>query len=336
MDDIAHRLGIDPVEFHLKNVSRAYHDEIPYTSWGLPECIERGAEIFEWKKRWRPPGADRGPIKRGVGLAMGAFGSGIGRSSAVLRLDGEGRLWVHVGVTDIGTAAKTTMALIAAEAMGMELSKVEVVWGDTDRAPYSVGESGSRTTNYTGYAVIQAAEDLKRQIREKGAPKGDQVLVAEATPEPRLEGKVRYSSAAHFVELEVDVELGRVRILQYLALHDSGRIINPLTAASQVKGGVIIGLGMALHEELLYDQNTGIPLNPGYYGAKVMTHLDAPEVEVHFIELEDDYGPYGAKSLGEPAIIPTVAAVGNAVFNATGRRIKELPMSRERILGVRT
>ena len=184
----------------------------------------------------------------------------------------------------------------------------------------------------TGQAILEAAARLKQQLADRGVPRGAAELVAEATPEPRLPGLARYSGAAHFVELEVDTELGGVRVLKYVAVHDSGRIINPLTAVSQVKGGVVQGLGMALHEELRYDRNTGAPVNPGYYGARVMTHLDTPEVEVHFVEPDDAYGPYGAKNVGEPAMIPVVAAVGNAVFNATGRRIKELPFTRDRIL----
>lgn len=332
MDDLAHRLEMDPVAFRLKNATRMYHDETPFVSWAMPEVIRTGAERFQWSERWRRPGSDAGPMKRGVGMAMGAFAARVGRSNAVLRLDSSGRLFLHVGVTDIGTGAKTTMAMIAAEAMGFDLDRVEVVWGDTDRSPYSVGESGSRTTNYTGYAVVKAAENLKRQIDERGLPEGDEVLVAEAAPEPSLDGKARYASAAHFVEVEVDTELGGVRVLKYLAVHESGRIINPLTAVSQVKGGVTQGIGMALHEELLYDQNTGIPLNPGYYGARVMTHLDTPDIEVHFLDASDEYGPYGAKSVGESTIIPAVAAMGNAIFNATGVRFKELPMSRDRIL----
>ena len=334
MDHIAYELKIDPVEFRLKNLTRKYHDELPYTSNGLGDCLRRGADAIEWKKRWHPPGANPGPTKRGVGVAMGAFGSGLGRSSAVIRLDARGRFLLYVGVTDIGSGAKTTMALIAAEELGVPLEKVDVVSGDTDRCPYSVGESGSRTTNYTGYAVVQAARDLKRQIEEKGMPQGNEVRIASATPEPALKDAARYSFAAHFVEVEVDTELGWVRVLKYVAVHDSGRIVNPLTATSQVKGGATMGIGMALHEELLYDPGTGVPLNAGYYGARVMTHRDAPEVEVIFVETDDPYGPFGAKSLGEPPIIPSVAAVANAIFNAIGRRIKDLPITRDKILGV--
>ena len=336
MDDIATALAIDPLEFRLRNATKQYHDELPYTSNGLEECLRRGAAAFGWKERWRTPGTDKGVLKRGAGMAMGSFHSRVGRSSAVIKLDSDGRYWVHVGVTDVGSGAKTTMALIAADALQVPLNRISIVSGDTDRCPYSIGESGSRTTNFTGYAVIEAARDLQRQVKEKGLPKGTDVLIGSATPEPRIEGAARYAFAAHFVEVEVDTELGRIRILKYVAAHDSGRIVNPLTALSQVKGGVTMGIGMALHEELHYDPKTGIPLNPGYYGARVMTHQDAPDIDVLFVETEDAFGPYGAKTLGEPPMIPSVAAVANAFFNATGRRIKDLPLSRERVLDVLT
>jgi xanthine dehydrogenase molybdenum-binding subunit len=334
MDHIAYELKIDPLEFRLKNMTRKYHDEIPFTSNGLEDCIRRGAEAFDWKKRWHPAGMGAGPMKRGAGMAMGAFGSAVGRSSAVVKLDGSGKYHLHVGVTDVGTAAKTTMGMIAAEELGVPLEKIEVISGDTALCPYSVGESGSRTTTHTGYAVIQAAKDLKRQIAEKGLPQGDQVLTASVNADPaQPKDAARYSFAAHFAEVEVDTETGHVRVIKYVAVHDSGRIINPLTCASQVKGGAAMGIGMALHEELLYDRQTGLPLTAGYYGARVMTHRDTPDVEVLFVETEDAYGPYGAKSIGESTIVPSVAAVGNAIFNAIGRRIKDLPITRDKVLG---
>ena len=155
----------------------------------------RGAEAFEWKKRRRAvPGSDAGPIKRGAGLAFLAFRANLGRSSAVVEVDGAGRYTVYVGVTDVGAGAKTTMSVIAAQELGVPLSRVAVVWGDTDKCPYSVGESGSRTTIMTGYAVVEAARDLKRQLAAKGAPKGRDVLVGMATPNPSVEGrKIRNS-----------------------------------------------------------------------------------------------------------------------------------------------
>jgi xanthine dehydrogenase YagR molybdenum-binding subunit len=248
-------------------------------------------------------------------------------------VDAKGQYYVHVGVTDVGAGAKTTMGLIAAEELGVPLSKVNVVWGDTDRCPYSVGESGSRTTIMTGYAVVEAARDLKRQIAEKGLPSGGDFLTASAGPNPSVaDGKVRNTFAAHFVEVEADVELGHVRVLKYLAVHECGRIINPLTAEGQIKGGVIMGIGMALHEDLLYDGRTGQPLTPGYYYARVLTHRDAPNVEVMFIQTDDGYGPFGAKSIGESGKVPAVGAVANAVFNALGHRMKDLPITRDKIL----
>jgi xanthine dehydrogenase YagR molybdenum-binding subunit len=116
-------------------------------------------------------------------------------------------------------------------------------------------------------------------------------------------------------------------------VHDSGRIINPLTAESQIKGAATQGIGMALHEDLLYDRGSGQPLTSGYYGARIMTHMDAPDIEVIFIESDDGYGPFGAKCIGEAGIVHAVAVVGNGIFNAIGHRIKDLPISRDKILG---
>jgi len=336
MDDVAFRMKMDPVDFILKNMTRKFRDETPYTSYSLDECIRRGMEAFDWKRKWHPAGADQGPIKRGSGVAFLSFRAGLGRSNAVIRLDANGRYTVHVGVTDVGAGAKTTMGLIAAEALGVPLSKIEVVWGDTDRCPYSVGESGSRTTIMTGDAVVAAAEDLKKQIAAKGLPRGNDVLLASASPNPQLQGKVRNTFGAHFTEVEVDAELGRVRVLKYVAVHDCGRVINPLTAMSQIKGGALMGIGMALHEDLLYDPRSGVALNAGYYGDRVLTHRDAPEIDVIFIESDDGYGPFGAKSMGEASKIPAVAAVANAIFNATGHRMKNLPITRDKIVGTLT
>lgn len=333
MDDIAFKLKMDPVEFRLKNMTRKYRDVTPYSKYALDECVNQGAEQFEWTRRWHPPGSTAGPIKHGVGVAIGSINSALGRSGAVIRLDANGIYTVAVGVTDVGGGAKTTIAMIAADALGVPPSTIAIVSGDTDRCPFGVGESGSRNTTHTGGAVIEAARDLRKQIAEQGMPTGDAVLTASATPNPTVTDVVRTTFVAHFAEVEVDVELGRVRVTKYLASQDNGRIINPLTAVSQVKGAVAMGMGMALHEQLLYDRRSGVPLNAGYYGARVLTHMDAPDVDVNFVETDDGYGAYGAKCLGESGIIPSVAAIANAIFNATGRRIKDLPITRDKILG---
>ena len=337
MDEVAYQMGMDPVEFLLKNMTRKAEDEHEYTNYTLEECFRRGVEAFDWKKRWKTkPGSDPGSVKRGAGVAFLAFRAGLGRSAAWMDVDSQGRYKVHVGVTDVGGGAKTTMGLIAAEALGVPLSQVEVVWGDTSRCPYSVGESGSRTTIMTGYAVVQAARDLRKMIAEKGLPKGNDILTAKADTNPSVpDRRVRNSFAAHFVEVEVDTDVGHVKVLKYVAVHDSGRIVNPLSATGQIKGAVTMGIGMALHEELHYDPRSGQALTAGYYGQRVATHMDAPDVEVIFIESDDGYGPFGAKSIGEAGKLPAVAAIGNAIFNATGRRMRDLPIRRDRLVEVR-
>jgi xanthine dehydrogenase molybdenum-binding subunit len=333
MDDISYKVGIDPVEFALKNMRRPTEDE-PFTTYTLDQCIEQGAEKFGWQNRWRPePGSDSGTIKRGAGMGFMMFGSTISPSSAIIRVDSGGCYTLFVGVTDIGPGAKTTMSLIAAEALGVGLSEVDIVWGDTDRCPYSIGESGSRTTTSTGNAVMQAALDLKAQIAAKGMPVGEGVLIASATPNPSSDGRRRMCFGAHFVEVEVDTELGHIGVSKYVAFHESGRILNPLPARDQIRGAVQQGIGQALHEELLYDVRSGHPLNAGYYGARHLTHVDAPEIEVTFIETDDGLGPFGAKTVGESGIIIAPAAVANAIFNATGRRMKDLPITRDKMLG---
>ena len=172
------------------------------------------------------------------------FRSGLGMSSAVLQLNAKGEYTLFVGVTDVGAGAKTTMGLIAAEALNVPLSKVNVIWGDTDRCPYSVGESGSRTTIQTGTAVMEAVKDMQKQVADKGMPNGDQVYVAKASPNPRLEGKQRAAFGAHYCEVEVDTELGGVKVTKYTTVHDSGRIMNPLSAKGQIAGAVVQGIGM--------------------------------------------------------------------------------------------
>ena len=333
MDDIAYKIGMDPVEFTLRNMRRPTDDQ-PFTNYSLEEVIETGARQFNWQSRRKlTPGSDEGPIKRGAGFSFMMFRAGVGTSSAIVRVDSNEKYTLFVGVTDIGPGAKTTMGMIAAEALAVPLSQVEVVWGDTDRCPYSVGESGSRTTIQTGLAVVQAVEELRSQIADQGMPNGGDVLIGTATPVPTTDGKTRQCFGAHYVEVEVDTRIGTTRILKYTAVHESGRIINPTTARDQIRGATIQGIGQALHEDLLYDSDSGQPLTPGYYRARHLTHQDVPDIDVTFIEVDDGYGPFGAKTAGESGIILAPAAVANAVANATGNRMTSLPITRDKILG---
>jgi xanthine dehydrogenase molybdenum-binding subunit len=364
LDQIGHELGVSPLEMFQKNRIRLYKSKIPFTSNHLEECIAEGTKKIDWNGKWHKPGASDGPVKHGMGMALGGYPFRPGLGAATIRVNSDGTAHLLVGVTDIGTGAKTTMAIIAAEALGVPLNQVEVTNGDTDVTPYSVGESGSRTTPFTGPAVIAAAEDVRKQIFNVAAPqlkvKPEELdlkdgnvfvksnpsqklplskavarsgeLIGRATTNQRFKGMEGKSFAAHFAEVEVDTWTGHVKIIRYVAAHDSGTIINRLAAESQIKGGVVQGIGMAFTEELLIDKPTAIPLNPNYRDAKVPTHLEVPEVEVLFIEHPDPYGPFGGKVVGEPPITPAVATIANAIFNATGRRFKELPITPDKIL----
>jgi len=370
MDDIAERLGMDPVEFRLKNVVKDRWGNRTLTSNGLAECIRRGAEAIGWVEKRREYARQTGPVRRGVGMAIGSWGAELGPSSAEVKLLPDGSVKLLVGVTDIGTGAKTVMGLIAAETLGVPLGSISVVWGDTDLAPYSPGESGSRTTGYTGAAVIEACKRVREQLLTQAAARLkvrredldlrdgkivsvsgtsqtlnqtwpisevtsrniDALTASVTTQQPDEGGKARMSFVAHFAEVEVNMETGKVRVLRYVAAHDSGTIMNKLTAASQIKGGVVQGIGMALREEMIWDRRTGVPITNYYHGAKPLIHPEAPEVEVIFVETDDAYGPYGAKTVGEIPIVPAVGAVANAIHNATGARMRELPMTPDKLL----
>jgi CO/xanthine dehydrogenase Mo-binding subunit len=366
LDQIAYEMEINPMDMFMRNRIQKYKSKTPFTSNHLEECITEGAKRIGWSEKWHKPGAMGGAKKHGIGMALGGYPFRPGLGAATIRVNPDGSAHVLVGVTDIGTGAKSTMAIIAAEALGIPLGQIQVTNGDTDVTPYSVGESGSRTTPFTGPAVIAAAEDVRRQIFNIAAPqlkvkpeeldlRNGEVFVR-ATPEQKLplaravarageligrattnpsfkdvEGK---SFAAHFAEVEVDTWTGHVTITRYVAAHDSGTIINRLPAESQIKGGVVQGIGMAFSEELITDRLTAVPVNPNYRDAKVPTHLESPEIEVIFIEHYDSYGPFGGKVVGEPPITPAVATIANAIFNATGKRFKELPITPDKIVRV--
>lgn len=369
MDEIAERLGLDPIEFRRKNaVQDRWSNGRPLTSNRLEACLTQGAQAFGWAEKRRQYARERqsdSPIRRGVGMAIGYWNSSLGPSSAAVELLPDASVNVRVGVTDIGTGAKTTMGLIAAETLGVPLQRITVIYGDTDNTPYSVGESGSRTTGYTGAAVVEAAARVKEQLLAQAAarlkqPREDldvqggkiirksapnesweiaqvtrgnlDAIVASVTTDPEEGGKARIDFAAQFAEVEVNVETGNVRVLRFVAAHDSGTVINPLTAASQVKGGVTQGISMALREELIWDRRTGIPVNNYYHGAKVALHPEIPDIEVIFVENQDPDGPYGAKSVGEIPIVASVAAIANAIYYATGIRLRELPFTPDKIL----
>ena len=282
LDQIAFELGINPVDMFHENRIQKYKSKIPFTSNYLKSASSKDRSASAGTKNGTNPAP--WPVKKhGIGMALGGYPFRPGLGAATIRVNPDGTAHVLVGVTDIGTGAKSTMAIIAAEALGIPLNQIQLTNGDTDVTPYSVGESGSRTTAFTGPAVIAAAEDVRKQIfaiaagqlkvkpeeldlrdgqvfvksdpaqkipleRERLQESGE--LIGRATTNPSFKDVEGKSFAAHFAEVEVDTWTGHVKITRYVAAHDSGTIINRLPGGSQIKGGVVQGIGMAFTEEL--------------------------------------------------------------------------------------
>ena len=340
---------------------------IPFSTNLLAECLDEGARRIGWKPR--PNGPRRlkvGGKYRGMGMACCIYKTGQSASSAVVRVKDDGTAELLMGTMELGQGAWTILTQIAAETLGLRYGDVKGVFGDTQKTPFSHGTSGSTTTFTSGLASQQAAQHARQQIIETASrlleAEADELDIRDgivfARDEPDLHlpvghvvmrrenrtvvGQARLragskthiinSFAAHFAEVEVDPESGVIRVLRYVAVHDSGRIIHPESARGQIVGGVVQGLGYALMEELPMDQESGAPLAFNLNEFKMPTLVDIPNIEPVLIERPDPFGPYGAKALGEPPLVPVAGAIGNAVYDATGVRIRELPITSERVL----
>jgi CO/xanthine dehydrogenase Mo-binding subunit len=369
MDRLAEKLGIDPVAFRLKNYARKEDGDqdrkIPFGSIGLEDCVKLAAEKIGWEAKWRMPGASVGPIKRGLGVAFHACRHGGISSpmSAIIKLDPDGTVELLSGLNDSGGWQKTTMAMIAAEALGVPYEVVHVTTGDTDTTSDTGSPGGSRGTTSAGLAVIDAARDAKNQLLEVAAEllkkkkedleikdgeiiiKGENKSVSfrdilSKAPSPivgRGSGKppqnvALLSFAAHFAEVAVDTLTGKVQILRLVAAHDVGRVINRLGCENQIQGGAIMGIGFGLLERLYLDGQTGICLNPNMVDFKIPSILDVPMVEPITVEPEDPFGPFGAKGVGEPPYSLPAPAIANAIYNAIGVRFNEIPINIRSIL----
>lgn len=365
IDDIANKMNIDPLEFRLKNMTVKFDCVLEYTTNALRECLERGGELIGWKEKWHPPGKgpSNGSKRHGIGVSIAAWHASLGKAEARLKLNKDGTLELAVPVIDIGTGAKSIMALIAADALGMPITDIKLIWGDTKDCPPGPGEGASRTTGLIGHAVKSGAETIRSKILDMAgaeleiSPEGldikDGNVYVREDPSRKLsiaqiaseaqesieehavtdikipEGQVRYAFTAHFAEVEVDIETGFVNVINYIAVHDSGTIMNALTAESQVRGSIIMGLGTALTEEMIVDDKFGMISNPTLWSYRLPTQGIVPPIKVVFIDPKDPYGP---KSLGEIGMVPVPALIGNAIFNATGARLKEIPMTPDRVL----
>jgi CO/xanthine dehydrogenase Mo-binding subunit len=365
LDELAAKLELDPLELRRKNHCDAdLADGRPFSSKNLMECYRRAEP--HWERRHAVRARGDGPWKRGVGLASQIwYGGGGPPSYAWVRVCADGRVTVVTAMQDIGTGTRTAMAQIAAEELGIPLERVRVELGDSARGPYASISAGSSTTPSMGPAVRAAAADAGRQILEVAAQRydveqrllslrngnvvaanggswpldevtgllEDGQILGKGARGPNPTGMRVLTFGVQVAEVAVDVETGEVRVERVAAIHDVGRIINPLGARSQVEGGIIQALGYALTEQRIDDPGTGIPLTRTLDAYKLPTIADVPEIVAEFVDAPDEHlTNLGAKGLGEPPIIPTAAAIANAIRDATGADVRSLPITREEML----
>lgn len=364
LDRVARALDLDPVELRLRHAvaeGDPRSDGRPWPSIGLRQCLERLRDHPTWQGRE----ARRGPDE-GWGMAVGSWPGGTEAAAAACRVNGDGTVTVTVGSVDL-TGSHSAMAAIAAEVLNLPVERVRVITADTDQAPMAGMSAGSKTVYTVGAAVQAAAEEVRRQIlamaadvleagvhdleirdgrvQVRGAPsRGIEVAeLAQMTArfgssyEP-LHGLGRSAIdkqapgfAVHLARVRVDRETGQVRVLEYVAVQDVGRAINPAEVLGQIHGGVLQGIGRALSERMVHDP-AGQLATATLGDYLIPTSTDVPRFEVEFVEVPAPHGPFGAKGVGEPPAVPCAAAIANAIEDAVGVRLTEVPMTPDLVL----
>jgi CO/xanthine dehydrogenase Mo-binding subunit len=361
LDELADRLGVDPLELRRRN-------DIERPNRAVRTHYDLAARAIGWGRRVRPgAGAPAGRVRRGLGMGTAIWGMyGGPPADATVSISSDGAVECICGTQDIGTGTRTAMAIVVAEVLALQPQAVKVTLGDTDTKMYSPASGGSVTLTSILPAVRSAAEGARDRFLKAVAPsfgagreglrlrdgmvqrgegkslpfaqaaarlKSTQIS-AQASRADNYKGAGGESYGAQFAEVEVDTSTGRVRVLKVAASHDCGRIINRLTAESQINGGVIMGLSYALLERRTIDDPTGIVMNPNLEDYKIAGTLEMPEVLPILVEVSDPANNVGVKGLGEPPIVPTAAAIANAVSNALGVRVRELPITPDRVLAL--
>jgi len=361
LDIIAHTLGLDPLAIRLKNALRkgdpvVGDSALPYSV--AAKVIRTAADRAGWSHG--PKSRVSGSKARGLGLAAGHWTCWAGPSSAYVQVNEDGTLSVMTGAVNL-TGTDTSFAQIAAESFGIPVERVTVQVGDTDTGPRNEGSWGSRVLFGVGEAVRRACEDAKRQLGEAisgelgrkpseievangrvRARGGRSLPLAEAASRAAdyrgaIVGRAALSElpfgisfAAQVAEVEVDRETGQVEVKRLTCAQDVGLAINPMSVEGQIEGAASQGIGYALSEEYVYDE--GRLLNSSLMDFRMPTALDHPEYEVALIEERLDGGPFGAKGVGEPGLVPTAPAIANAIFAAVGARVRRIPITPERLL----
>jgi xanthine dehydrogenase molybdenum-binding subunit len=373
MDEAAERLGLDPVELKLRNAVRegdiapSGHAIVGH---GLEDCIRHGRDLVGWpavRRRQR----DEGVLKTGWGIGCEMHGSsaypGIKeQGNAIVKMNEDGTAVLLTGTAGLGTGAHTALSQIVAEELGLSFDRISCIHGDTDVVPWDIGAFASHTTYMGGRAAQMAAAKVKEQLLERaarllecqpgelevrdnhvfvrtdpqrcmgvaqvvGARKGIPAaqLVGSATYHPTKS----YSFAAHFVQVEVDTETGRIAVKQVVPVHELGKIIHPVGASGQIEGGIQQGIGHTLYEDYQIDLKTGRSLNANFVDYKMPLAMDMPVIRTVMLETAPDPGgPFGAKGVGEDPIIAVGPAIVNAVYDAIGVRFRHYPIRPEQVL----
>ncbi|HSP72716.1 MAG TPA: xanthine dehydrogenase family protein molybdopterin-binding subunit [Gaiellaceae bacterium] len=363
LDELAAKLELDPLELRRRNHADASEGR-SYSSKNLLECYRRAEPHWARRDEVRSRSTER--VKRGLGMASQIwYGGGGPPSYAWVRIGSDGRAQLVTAMQDIGTGTKTAMVQIAAEELGIPLEHVSISVGDTARGPYAAISAGSSTTPSMGPAVRAAAADAKRQIIEIAAQRHhleervldvedgrivssdggsweltdvlglleDAQILGKGARGPNPTGMQVLTFGCQVAEVAVDVETGEVSVERVYAVHDVGRVVNPLGAESQILGGIIQAIGHTLSERRLHDPETGAILTQTLDAYRMPTIADVPEIVGELLDIPDEHlTNLGSKGLGEPPIIPTAAAIANAIRDATGADVRSLPIDREEML----
>ena len=380
MDEMAHKLKMDPVEFRrLNHADTDPERKLPWSSKYLKDCYDIGMEKIGWKNRsMEPRGVREGDWYVGYGMGTGVFGSFRWGSSVKAIMDNNGKLLLQCSVNDMGPGTATMMTKIASDLMGLPVKQIKIEMGSTGLPPGPT-QGGSATTANVGSAVHEACTDIRVKVAEMLGKEGsvfhtqsvhnvkpEDLLFSEGYITYARDQKIRisyqdffrqnnisqleiskeskgggpnqdkysmYSFSVHFVKLSVNASTGMVKINKVVSCGDAGTIINLTTAASQMIGGAVGGIGMALMEEIVIDQRFGKFINNNFADYHVPVNADIPEMEVYFMNKKDPYtNPMGSKGLGEIALVGMAPAVANAIFNATGKRIRSLPITPDKLI----
>lgn len=360
MDELAVVTGIDPVELRLINIPDKHPVEgIAYSSQKVKEVLTRGAEDFGWNKRASEVGKNlQGEWLIGMGVASAVRVNSLGESEAQVTLNADGTVVIESDMTDIGTGTYTILAQIAGEMLGLPLDKVDTQLGDSDMPP-SAGSAASWGAASSGSSVFLACEDIRKKICQRIGVDETEATFKDGHVSYKNEthqlidlldgsaitakGKIlpgatkrdmhQASYGAHFAEVAVSIVTGETRVRRMLGVFSAGRILNQKTARSQCIGGMVWGIGMALTEELVHDQRDGHIVNQDLAEYHIPVNLDAPQIDVVFLDERDDAAnPMQAKGVGELGIIGSGAAIINAIYNATGVRVRDMPATLDKIL----